>query len=130
MIGVEVSKSKFVSFYSKDRLLRIKKSDILFIQTESYYSKSMGEKVFPGSGNYTRLTTTKGEEYFTTMLIADWKRKLKEDEFIRTHQSIVVNMEHANALIFEEGNCIELEGDIRLPVSYRKRKMVIEAFYR
>lgn len=125
---MRIKKSNFVPIFYKGERIRIRKSDILFIQTESYFCRSRNEDVLPGSGNYTRITTAQGKTYLVAMMIADWMKYLVNDYFERTHQSIIVNMEYAHKLSFTDGTQLELENGLRLPVSHRRKKAIMAAF--
>jgi len=81
---------------------------------------------FDADVNYTRIFSSKGE-----LLIA---KTLKEVErmvghygFLRIHQSHLINLSHVSSYQNKSGNVIVMSNGTILPVSQRRRPLVIEA---
>ena len=127
---MELKKRHIVIPY-KGGYKRIKKSEIVYIETASFrYRKSIegkGHRAPDGFGNYTHITTT--VDCFTVALkLGDIEKMLKLDGFERSHQSILINMRYAEMILEDDGTRVELTTGAKLPVSTRYKGGFVKAF--
>lgn len=88
-------------------IIRIKLDDIYYI--ESYNRKTVVHTSF---GTYRIQTTLNREEEL-----------LKEYGFLRAHRGYLVHTAYIRAL---KGNYLVLQNGTQIPVSYRKRKKILQ----
>lgn len=77
-------------------------------------------------GNYTTFYLADESKVLVTKTLKEFEKLLSHD-FIRSHQSHLVNINHVKSYIKTEGGYIELKNGKHVPVSFRKRASVIEA---
>lgn len=81
---------------------------------------------FEADVNYTRIFSEKGQLLIAKTL-KEIERMVARYGFIRIHQSHLINMAHVSSYQNKAGNFIEMSDGTTLPVSQRRRPMVIEA---
>jgi len=77
-------------------------------------------------GNYTTFYLSDKSKVLVTKTMKDFE-KILSSNFIRAHQSHLVNLNHVKAYVKTEGGYLELKNGKHVPVSFRKRSSVIEA---
>lgn len=78
-------------------------------------------------GNYTFFFFANGEKLLITKTLKEYHDLLHENDFLRVHQSHLINLHHLSSYIKSEGGYLLMKDDSRVPVSVRKKPMVIEA---
>lgn len=80
--------------------------------------------------NNTMFHTNDGKRIFVTKTLKYFSDMLSEYQFLRVHQSHLVNMDYIDAYIKTDGGYLLLKDKSTAPVSVRKRTEVIEALDR
>ncbi len=78
--------------------------------------------------NYTILTLSNGNELMISKTLKGVEATLQPFFFIRIHQSFLVNPNHIKSFHRKEGGSITMQDDKKIPVSSKKRKMLIDLF--
>mgnify|MGYP001597864299 FL=1 len=78
------------------------------------------------SNNYTTFFLTSGEQLLISKPIHFYEELLNDYNFIRCHQSHLVNKKFITSFIKEDGGSLLLEDNTRLPVSKQKREKIKE----
>lgn len=78
-------------------------------------------------GNYTYFFFTGGEKLLITKTLKEYHDVLKGSDFLRVHQSHLINLSHLKAYIKTEGGYLEMTDGSRVPVSVRKKSTVMDA---
>jgi two-component system LytT family response regulator len=78
-------------------------------------------------GNYTNFFFTDGSKLLVTRTLKDYADLLGEHNFLRVHQSHLINLKHLNAYIKTEGGYLMMQDKSRIPVSVRKKSSVMKA---
>ncbi|HMQ08841.1 MAG TPA: LytTR family DNA-binding domain-containing protein [Saprospiraceae bacterium] len=81
-------------------------------------------------GNYTYFHLTHGEKILITRTLKEYDLMLNDKGFMRVHQSHLINKEHIQAYVKSEGGYLLMNDGSRIPVSTRKKQMVLEQLYR
>lgn len=104
-------KPERISLHTLDKIIIVNLDDIIRCQSDSnntlFYLKG-GKKVF----------VTKTLKYFADLL--------KPYDFLRVHQSHLVNLQYITEFIKTDGGYLMLKNGDNVPVSYRKKSEVIE----
>ena len=78
------------------------------------------------SNNYTTFYLTSGEKLLISKPIYFYEELLQDYNFIRCHQSHLVNKKFVISLIQKDGGYLLLEDNTQLPVSKQKKEMIKE----
>ncbi len=78
------------------------------------------------SGNYTTFYFLDGQKLLVTKTLKDFDKLLEEHQFIRVHQSHLVNLQLIKEYIKTEGGYIVMQDGAEVPVSVRKKPIVIK----
>ncbi len=78
-------------------------------------------------GNYTNFFFEDRSKLLVTRTLKDFADLLEENNFLRVHQSHLVNLKHLKAYIKTEGGYIMMQDGSRIPVSVRKKPGVMKA---
>lgn len=78
------------------------------------------------SNVYTSFYLTNGEKIMVSKPIFEYDELLQEYDFIRCHQSHLVNKKYIKSLVKEFGGQLLLEDKTLLPISRSKKEMVIK----
>ena len=76
-------------------------------------------------GNYTTFHLDGSRNILVTKTMGEFE-KILGDNFMRVHQSHLVHKHHIHAYIKSEGGYIKMKDDSDVPVSVRKKSLVIE----
>ena len=79
------------------------------------------------NGNYTQFYFTNGEKLLVTKTLKEYDKLLSENNFIRVHQSHLVNPNHVKAFLKIDGGYLKMVDGAEVPVSSRKKAMVLVA---
>lgn len=103
---------KKISLHSADKILVVNLDDIIHCKSDNNYTEFY-------MNNQQKIIVGKTLKYFADIL--------KEYDFIRVHQSHLVNLQFVKEFIKSDGGYIVLQNNQTIPVSVRKRNEVIEA---
>ena len=79
------------------------------------------------NGNYTQFFFLGGDKLLVTKTLKEYDKLLSEQQFIRVHQSHLVNPKHIKAFLKIDGGYLSMVDGAEVPVSSRKKAMVLEA---
>jgi two-component system LytT family response regulator len=79
-------------------------------------------------GAYTHFFFTNRKEILVSKTLAHFESVINNNQFIRTHQSYLVNMSHVTQFDKRNGGFLILPNDIEIPVSTRKKEEVLAHF--
>lgn len=100
---------------------------IVLKDNESVHFIKISEIVFCKSeGSYTEFTVLPNQRIIVSNNLKDYEEKLAPYNFIRVHHSYIVNIEMIVRYNKGSGGSLILEGGYEVPVSQRKRDMVLE----
>lgn len=103
---------KKISLHTLDKIVVVDLDDIVRCESDNNYTKFFFQ-------DKSSILVTKTLKYFSDML--------KSYQFIRVHQSHLVNIKYIKAFIKSDGGYLILKDKNTVPVSVRKRSEVIEA---
>ena len=106
---------KKISLNSSDKIIVVNLDDIMHCKSDNNYTE------FYMSDN-KKILVGKTLKYFSDIL--------KEYNFLRVHQSHLINLQFVKEFIKSDGGYIVLQNNKTIPVSVRKRNEVIEAIQR
>lgn len=78
-------------------------------------------------GNYTYFFFEDGEKLLITKTLKEYDDILRENGFLRVHQSHLINMDQLKSYVKTEGGYLLMKDGSRVPVSVRKKSSVLEA---
>lgn len=78
------------------------------------------------SGNYTTFYFTDGNNLLVTKTLKEFDKMLNEHEFVRVHQSHLINAIHIREYVKTEGGYLVMKDGTHVPVSIRKKPVVIK----
>lgn len=76
--------------------------------------------------NYTQFFIADGSKVLVTKTLKQYERMLPEEMFLRVHQSHLVNIHKIKSYIKTEGGYLLLKNGEHIPVSVRKKPMVMD----
>jgi two-component system LytT family response regulator len=79
------------------------------------------------SNNYTNFYLQNGERVLVCKTLKDFADLLKPHQFIRTHQSHLVNQAFIKSYLKEDGGTLLLNDQTKIPISRQNREMVKES---
>lgn len=79
------------------------------------------------TGNYTQFYFTDGTKLLVTKTLKEYDKMLAENGFIRVHQSHLINLEQVKEYVKVDGGYIVMKDKSKIPVSVRKRPLVVKA---
>lgn len=77
-------------------------------------------------GNYTQFYFADGTKLLVTKTLKEYDRILSPHNYLRTHQSHLVNSEFIKSYIKTEGGYILMKDGSRIPVSVRKKAKIVK----
>ncbi len=77
-------------------------------------------------GNYTRFIFRDGKPLLVAKTLKEYDELLSGSEFLRVHQSHLVNLMEVRAYVRQDGGYLEMSDGSKVPVSTRKRTEVLE----
>jgi two-component system LytT family response regulator len=78
-------------------------------------------------GNYTQFFFKDTTKLLVTRTLKEYSDMLTSKDFLRVHQSHLINLRHLKAYIKSEGGYLLMNDKSRIPVSVRKKPSVIQA---
>lgn len=79
------------------------------------------------SNAYTEFFLTDGKSIVVSKPIFEYEELLNNYDFVRCHQSHLVNVAFVKSLIKEDGGYLELNNNNRIPISRGKKEAVLKA---
>ncbi len=101
-----------IALHSTDRVLVVKIEEVVRLEAQ---------------GNYTIFYLKNGRQTLVTRTLKEYNGLLKDYDFIRIHQSHLVNARFIEEFVKVDGGWLKLSDGTELPVSNRKRKDVVAA---
>lgn len=74
---------------------------------------------------YTTFNLKNGEQILISRTMKEFEELLKDEKFVRTHKSYLVNLDEIKRFDKEDGGYVVMENDRRVPVASRKRDYLI-----
>ncbi len=105
-------KPKKISLHTANKIL------IVDIETITYCKSD---------NNYTEFYTTDKQKIVVAKTLKYFTDILKECQFVRVHQSYLVNLQHIKEYIKTDGGYLVLQNNKTIPVSVRKKTEVMQA---
>ena len=78
-----------------------------------------------GESNYTRVILKNGNEILVSRTLKEYEELLTEYEFMRVHQSHLINLAEVKAYIHKDGGYLLMNDESRVSVSRQKREAVM-----
>jgi two-component system LytT family response regulator len=79
------------------------------------------------TGNYTQFFFMDGTKLLVTKTLKEFDKLLADNGFLRIHQSHLINIEQIKEYVKVDGGYIVMKGGAKVPVSVRKRPLVVKA---
>jgi two-component system, LytTR family, response regulator len=98
-----------IPFHTKDKVEYLSKSDIVRLESDS---------------NYTNVYTAGGTKLMISKTIGDYESLLcnKENNFMRVHQSHIINLNHVTRFTKDNGGTIITKDNCQIPLSKNKKE--------
>ncbi len=98
-------------------------SKIMITSIDTIYFLNVNEIVYiEAKANYSNVFLLNDVKYLATRSLMSFQEILPENNFLRIHNSYIINLNFLKKYIQKRGAKIELEGDIVLPVSRRRKE--------
>jgi two-component system, LytTR family, response regulator len=101
-----------ISVTTADRIIFINISEIIYCEAK---------------GAYTRIYLHDGKNILTSKPLGDFESQLSKRNFFRIHHSFLINLDRVKEFQRDQGMQVLMEKNIKLAVSQRKRKDLLEA---
>ncbi|MFD2567822.1 LytR/AlgR family response regulator transcription factor [Pseudotenacibaculum haliotis] len=111
-ISAPNQRPKKISLHTLDKIVVVDLDDIVRCESDN---------------NYTQFFFQDGSKILVTKTLKSFSDMLKNYQFLRVHQSHLVNIKYVKAFIKSDGGYLILKNKNTVPVSVRKRAEVIEA---
>ena len=108
-----VENSKKVSFKTTEGIFLCKAEEILYFQIKS---------------NRTKASLKNGKSFSFSKPLKELETIYGSKDFVRVHQSYLVNKNYINQLLIKSPSCVVVENDIRIPISRRGKKHIKKIF--
>ncbi|MCB0594695.1 MAG: response regulator transcription factor [Lewinellaceae bacterium] len=80
-----------------------------------------------GEGNYATFYLQDGEQVVASRNLKTYEELLPGDQFIKTHQSHIVNLHCVKKLLQQEGSILQMADGSEVPLARRRKDAVVEA---
>jgi two-component system LytT family response regulator len=104
--------SRKISLHTSEKIIVVQLSEIIRCKSDN---------------NYTTFHLENGQKILVSKTLKYYADMLKEHEFLRVHQSHLINTKYIKEFIKSDGGYLILKDKSNIPVSIRKRNEVIEA---
>jgi two-component system LytT family response regulator len=101
-----------ISLHTSEKIIVVQLSEIIRCKSDN---------------NYTTFHLENGQKILVSKTLKYYADMLKEHQFLRVHQSHLINTKYIKEFIKSDGGYIILKDKSNIPVSVRKRTEVIEA---
>lgn len=82
-----------------------------------------------GENNYTRFYLTEGPPLLVSRTLKEYATQLEESDFLRVHQSHVVNVNHITSFVKSEGGYLVMRDGSQVGIARNRKQMVLERLY-
>jgi two-component system LytT family response regulator len=107
------------------------KRRIVLRTSNNYYLLNLGDIIrCQSEKNYTHFFTVNSEEIVVSRTLKEYEELLEGFNFLRIHQSHLVNMDHIRRYDKSDGGQVVMSDNSRLPVSFRKKEDLMKFFER
>lgn len=79
-----------------------------------------------GEGNYTHICLNTGETILASKTLKEFDELLGEHNFLRTHQSYLINLNEVKSYIKSDGGYIKMKNGATISISRQRKEMVME----
>ncbi len=79
-------------------------------------------------GSYTHLYLEGGRKLTVSKNLKEVTAILEDDEFVRIHNSHLINLNHTSSFINNRHNCVEMSNGEELAVARNRKKAFLELF--
>lgn len=80
------------------------------------------------SSNYTQFYLADGKKLLVSKTLKEYDEMLTNDQFFRTHQSHLVNLNYIDRFDKTEGGYLVMKDGSHVPVSFRKKDQLLKLF--
>ncbi|TXD51533.1 MULTISPECIES: LytR/AlgR family response regulator transcription factor [unclassified Polaribacter] len=101
-----------ISLHTSEKIIVVQLSEIIRCKSDN---------------NYTTFHLESGQKILVSKTLKYYADMLKEHQFLRVHQSHLINTKYIKEFIKSDGGYLTLKDKTSVPVSVRKRNEVIEA---
>ncbi|WGH75510.1 LytTR family DNA-binding domain-containing protein [Tenacibaculum tangerinum] len=101
---------KKISLHTSDKIMVVSLDDIIRCQSDN---------------NYTEFFMSDGQKILVGKTLKHFSDMLKEYDFLRVHQSHLINIQYIKEFIKSDGGYLVLKNKTTIPVSVRKKNEVI-----
>lgn len=102
-----------------------KKENLVFLVNEGYVTDSVDNIIYLKSeNNYTHVYRKEGKSLFISKTLKHFQNKLEENQFIRIHNSYLINIYHVKQ--FVKGDYVIMSNGEKITVSRRKISVLEE----
>lgn len=79
-----------------------------------------------GEGNYTHIYLKSGDTILASKTLKEFDELLTDHNFLRTHQSHLINLNEVKSYIKSDGGYIKMKDNTSVSISRQRREMVLE----
>jgi two-component system LytT family response regulator len=79
-----------------------------------------------GEGNYTHIYLSNGESILASKTLKEFDELLSDYNFLRTHQSHLINLNEVKSYIKSDGGYIKMKDGSTVSISRQRKEMVLE----
>lgn len=102
-------------------------SKLILSLHDSFQVIDLNELLFCESDKgYTTFYCSNNKKYVVSKTLKEFEERLSKNNFIRPHQSFIVNLNHINK--YDKSGVIHLKNGKKIPVSSRKREQFLNTF--
>ncbi|TDQ08393.1 LytR/AlgR family response regulator transcription factor [Pedobacter metabolipauper] len=76
-------------------------------------------------GNYTHIYLTGGKKYLVCKTLKEYHELLENHNFLRTHQSHLINYKKISAYVKKDGGYLSMEDNSQIPISRQKKEEIL-----
>lgn len=96
----------YISVYDGEEYLLLKKEEIIR---------------FEADGSYTKVITSNSKNILSSKRLGEYEKKVDSKEFVRCHNSHLVNIDYINKVSKGKGGFLSLKNDEIIPISSSKK---------
>lgn len=108
----EAGKTKKIALNTQEKISIVENDKIIFCTS---------------NGNYTQFHLEDGSKILVARTLKEFEFLLGERDFLRPHQSHLVNINHIKEYVKKDGGYLKMSDGELIPVSFRKRSIILKA---
>lgn len=125
--GKDENRLKINSFFHNNNS-SLQEKKIVLKDAVNIYLITLSEIIrCQSENNYTRFFLTEGRKIMVTTTLKEYESMFQDALFFRTHQSHLINLQHFEKFVKTEGGSVHMKDGSVLPVSLRKKDLLIAA---